>query len=149
VHITVDTTLERGIVHMDPGLGVLSGVAMSGAAPYFHFDIAVSSIGAPLGKKLDYAVYYDDPNSENAATSATIGARCSSTSAPASDTAMLSTDWYDPHASHDSEEPQNDSTITVTEVSGDRVDLQFGGPIGPVGDNLYACAIVFRNGEGK
>src|SRR5204863_7791877 len=130
-------------------LDLLKSVVMSGAAPYFHFDAAISSIGAPLGEKLDYFVYFDKPDSKNAADLGDDRGAVQFYIRAGSDTAMLSSDWYDPHAAHHSDEPVNAPTITVTEVSGDRVELQFGGPIGPPGDNLYACAIVFRNGDKK
>jgi hypothetical protein len=55
-----------------------------------------------------------------------------------SDSAMLSSNNPDPK--HPPDDPGN---ITVTYVSADRVDLQFAGPIGPAGDTLDACAIVF------
>ena len=147
VQLRVDTTLERGMVHLvdekleDTGAGPqevvsLSRVELSGAAPYFHFDVAISSIGTdwpeyPHGTRTDDELTFGTPDPETALVlDDEIGAVQWYIRA-GSDTAMLSSN------------PDTKSVILVTYLSETQVDLEFAGGFGPVNDTLAACAIVF------
>ena len=142
VQLSVDTTLERGIVHLvdtegDTGKVVqLSRVDLSGAAPYFHFDVTISSIGTdwpeyPHGTRPNDKLAFGDPDSE---TTPDLGDDFGTVQwyiRAGSDTAMLSGN------------PETESVILVTYLSETQVDLDFAGGLGPVDDALDACAIVF------
>ena len=143
VQIRVDTTLQRSIVRVaDNGTDrFLSRVEISGAAPYFHFDTAISSIGTPwhdepTEKDPPYALVFDTPSPDTALDFTDGFGAVQWYIRAGSDTAMLSSP-SNPDADPDI------GTITVTYVSLQRVDLQFAGSIGPAGDHLDACAIVF------
>ncbi len=136
VPIRVDSNLQRSLVRVAQGAqGVrsLSRVELSGTAPYFHFDVSVSSIGTPWPDEpteTDWEVVFGAP-SEETATDFDDGVGAVQWYILAgSDTAMLASN---PDA----------GTIHVSFVSDERVDLQFAGGIGPVDDTLDACAIAF------
>ena len=141
VQIRVDTMLQRSIVRMAQKGGdeVLSRVEISGAAPYFHFDTAISSIGAPWPDpqgETDFTVSFDSPEPDEAPKLEDGFGAVQWYIRAGSDTAMLT--------SNDHEQVPDGGTIHVSFLSDDRVDLWFGGRIGPAGDELHACAIVFR-----
>ena len=146
VQLRVDTELQRGIVRVvedDDGVQHLSRVELSGAAPYFHFDVAVSSIGAPWPEEATdthFTVDFDTPSPDTAwALDFDDGLGGVQWYIRAgSDTAMLTSNPDDPTT-----EENEGGTIGVSHLSDDRVDLRFGGSIGPVDDSLNACAIVF------
>jgi hypothetical protein len=141
VPIRVDTTLQRSIVRVaqskTDGREYLSRVEISGAAPYFHFDTAISSIGTPWpdGPTPD-ELTFDTPLPKKALDFEDGHGAVQWYIRAGSDTAMLS-----------SKSPDDGSgTITVSDISSERVDLQFVGDIGPAGDTIDACAIVFPQG---
>jgi|KBSSwiStaDraftv2_1062776.scaffolds.fasta_scaffold366419_3 hypothetical protein len=142
VQIHVDTTLERGIVQyvgdVDAGEVVqLSRVDLSGAAPYFHFDVTISSIGTdwpeyPHGTRPDdKPLTFGDPESKTDLNLEDGHGAVQWYIRAGSDTAMLTGN------------PATESVILPTFLSPTQVDLDFAGGLGPVDDYLDACAIVF------
>jgi hypothetical protein len=138
VQLRVDTQLQRGIVRVTQSGGAhpaqnLSRVELSGAAPYFHFDVAISSIGAPWSDQPtspDFTLTYDTPSPATALDFDDGFGAVQWYIRAGSDTAMLTSN------------PKK-GTIDVALVSEERVDLAFEGGLGPVDDTLDACAIVF------
>jgi hypothetical protein len=142
--LRVDTTLERSIVRVavqesedsgEPPAQNLSRVELSGAAPYFHFDVAVSSIGTPWSEGSTHwmlDVVAPDPK-----TALNFGD---------GDGAVQ---WYIRAGSDTALFPSvadGKGAIGVTFLSNERVDLRFSSNIGPAGDRLDACAIAFPEG---
>jgi hypothetical protein len=139
VHLSVDTTLERGIVEWDYTGDVvqLSRIDLSGAAPYFHFDVAISSIGTdwpayPVGMRVhDTPLSFGPPDP---ATELDL------------DDEFAAVQWYIRAGSDEamlSGNPETKSVVLPTFLSEDQVDLDFAGGVGAVSDYLDACAIVF------
>jgi hypothetical protein len=145
VNLRVDTTLERGVVHLaektvpadDTGtqdIDVLSRVEMSGAAPYFHFDVAVSSIGTEwpaVGHGTHDTLDFGAPDPDKALDFGDGVGAVQWYIRAGSDTAMLTSN------------DERKGFIVVYYLSEDQVELRFAGGLGPVDDTLDACAIVF------
>jgi len=142
VNLRVDTTLERGRVVLaeepdtaqdtdSDGQLFLSRVEMSGAAPYFHFDVAISSIGTPWDEQHGHwPLTFGSPDPETAFVF---------------DDGVGAVQWYIRAGSDSALLSSNDGsgTITVDDLADDRVDLRFVGGLGPSVDKLDACAVVF------
>jgi hypothetical protein len=136
VQIRVDTTLQHSLVRVAQGpQGVrnLSRVELAGAAPYFHFEVAISSLGTPWPEDsaaLHWELDFGTP-SETTALDFEDGVGAVEWDILAgTDGAMLASN---PDA----------GLIHVGFVSDERVDLRFAGGVGPVDDTLDACAVVF------
>jgi hypothetical protein len=144
--LRVDTTLERSEVRVavqqseDTGVPPtrnLSRVELSGAAPYFHFDVAVSSIGTPWPDQPTKGVWpplgVTDPNE-----ALNFGDKLGAVQwyiRAGSDTALLP-----------SAPAPNDGAIGVYYMSDERVDLKFSAELGLAGDRLEACAVAYPQG---
>lgn len=137
VPIRVDTTLQRSLVHVaenTDGQQFLSRVEISGAAPYFHFDVAISSLGTdwpqhPTGTH--DALTFETPNPETALEL---------------DDAFGAVQWYIRAGTDTATLPSNSDpggVILVTYLSDERVELRFAGGLGPADDTLSACVIAF------
>jgi hypothetical protein len=143
VRLTVDTEIQRSLVRVAQSEGArnLSRVELSASAPYFHFDATLSSLGTPWPDEpsaTHWPLEFEAPSPETALIFDDGFGAVQWYIRAGSDTAMLTSNRDD-----ESTEEDEGGIIGVGFVGDERVDLRFAGSIGPAGDALAACAIVF------